>query len=93
MARPSSNLGDNGFLQAALEGLLLQKQRIEAQIAEVRSLLGRHRVSSSKASGSGGTKLATARGRRPLSEAARKRIAAAQKKRWAEYRKQHRTAE
>ncbi len=94
MARPSSNLGDNGFLQAALEGLLLQKQRIEAQIAEVRSLLGRHRVSNSKAaSASGGTKLATARGRRPLSEAARKRIAAAQKKRWAEYRKQHRTAE
>jgi hypothetical protein len=83
MPRSPSTLRDPGFLEAALEGLLLQKERIEAQIREVRELLGRSRPAA----------IETANGReerrkRELSEAARKRIAAAQKKRWAEYRKQ-----
>ena len=84
MARSSSTLRDPGFLEAALEGLLLQKERIEAQIREVRELLGHSRsepVETAHAHEEGG--------KRRLSEAARKRIAAAQKKRWAEYRKQH----
>lgn len=84
MPRPSSTLRDPGFLEAALEGLLLQKQRIEAQIREVRDLLGQSRsqpVEKSNGDEEGG--------KRQLSDSARKRIAAAQKKRWAEYRKQH----
>jgi hypothetical protein len=86
MARPSSTLSDPGLLEAALEGLLLQRDRIESQIREVRALLGRKRVGRPAApqpQAGGGTKT-----KRQLSEAARRRIAAAQKKRWAEYRKQ-----
>lgn len=78
---------DNGLLQAALEGLELQRKRIEEQIQQVRSMLGggggRGRT---KSASSGGT-VRPARVKRELSPAARKRIAAAQKKRWAEYRK------
>lgn len=84
MPRPSSTLRDPGFLEAALEGLLLQKQRIEAQIREVRALLGQSR--SQPVEKSNGDEES---GKRQLSDSARKRIAAAQKKRWAEYRKQH----
>lgn len=83
MAREPRTLNDPGLLEAALEGLMLQRQRIEGQIREVRALLGRRRAGSSVAE-------APVPGirKRELSEAARKRIAAAQKKRWAEYRKQ-----
>jgi hypothetical protein len=84
MPRPSSTLRDPGFLEAALEGLLLQKERIEAQIREVRELLGRRQAEGTE-SGNGRAEPR----RRQLSDAARKRIAAAQKRRWAEYRKQH----
>jgi hypothetical protein len=85
MARTTKSFSDPNMLEAALEGLLLQKQRIEAQIQEVRSLLGRRR-------GSAPARVEAVEPSRParkreLSEAARKRIAAAQKKRWAEYRK------
>ena len=84
MPRPSSTLRDPGFLEAALEGLLLQKERIEAQIREVRELLGRQRSETVEpVNGRDESR------KRQLSEAARERIAAAQKRRWAEYRKQH----
>ena len=80
MPRTSRNINnDPGFLVAALEGLEMQKQRLEDQIEEVKSLLGRSngpaQVPSKRAS------------KRVLSASARKRIAAAQKKRWAEFRK------
>jgi hypothetical protein len=78
---------DAGLLEAALEGLELQKQRVEAQIREVRSLLGRKRGPVPSAGESQPAAPAKPRKKRQLSEAARKRIAAAQKKRWAEYRK------
>lgn len=75
---------DKSLLSAALEGLELQKERIEEQIRNVRALLGhgtgrrgRPSAAASKAT----------HGRSRLSPAARKRIAAAQKRRWAEYRK------
>lgn len=84
MAREPRTLRDPGLLEAALEGLTLQRQRIEGQIREVRALLGRRRAGA--ASPAEDT-VATGR-KRELSDAARKRIAAAQKKRWAEYRKQ-----
>ena len=77
MPRTSRKIQDSALLQAALEGLELQRQKIEDQINEVKARLGR----------SGGTRGGRG-GRRTLSAAARKRIAAAQKKRWAEYRKQ-----
>lgn len=71
------------LLTAALEGLELQKQRIETQIAQVRSALGKKVVRVAAASA-----ISNLSGpKRNLSEAARKRIAAAQKRRWAEYRK------
>lgn len=74
---------DQSLLSAALEGLELQKQRLEEQIQEVRSLLGKGRRGRPP-----GASMAThRRGPGRLSPAARKRIAAAQKRRWAEYRK------
>jgi|SwirhisoilCB2_FD_contig_31_2055588_length_403_multi_3_in_0_out_0_1 hypothetical protein len=83
MPRSSKSLSDPNLLEAALEGLLLQKQRLEAQIQDVRVLLGKRKPGSHTAESNGVS------GRRELSDAARKRIATAQKKRWAEYRKQH----
>jgi hypothetical protein len=80
-------LRDPGLLEAALEGLLLQRERLEAQIKEVRSLLGRRGRSGSAPASASETQSSSPR-KRELSEAARKRIAAAQKKRWAEYRRQ-----
>ncbi len=82
MARTTST-ADQGLLEAALEGLELQRQRIEEQIRQVRDRLG-------QGGSRGAAKKAAAtrtRPRRKLSEQARKRIAAAQKKRWAAFRK------
>lgn len=89
MPRTGNSMQDPSLLMAALEGLQLQKQRIEEQIQEVRSLLGK------KAPGKPGRPASSTKGpiastigkRGRLSPAARKRIAAAQKRRWAEYRK------
>ncbi len=70
------------LLEAALEGLENKKRQIEDQIRNVRSLLR------------GSTKQVAERvhsdvkpTKRDLSPEARKRIAAAQKKRWAKFRK------
>ena len=92
MARPANTLRDRSLLTAALEGLELQRQRIDQQIQEVRSLLGKtpgRRGRPPVAANSSATNTASASKRRGgrLSAAARKRIAAAQKRRWAEYRK------
>jgi hypothetical protein len=76
----TNSIRDHALLTAALEGLELQKKRLDDQIQEVRSLLGkgkRGRPPGSTNSQSSGR----------LSTAARRRIAAAQKRRWAEYRK------
>jgi cell division septum initiation protein DivIVA len=88
MTLSSNTLSDPAFLNAALEGLESQKQRLEEQIAEVRQLLGKS--GGRKASRSAAAPAAEEDGRpkRQMSAAARKRIAEAQKKRWAEYRKQ-----
>jgi hypothetical protein len=67
---------DNDVLAAALEGFEAQKKRIDAQIAEIRQLM---------TGGSAGP-AATAepgRKRRKVSAAGRKRMAEAQRKRWA----------
>jgi hypothetical protein len=80
MRRTIKSFGDTSFLAAALQGLEMQKTRIEEQIEQVRSMLG-HRPGTAGASAQKPVR------RRRLSVAARKRIAVAQKRRWAEYRK------
>ena len=95
MARTSSPVNTATFLEAALEGLQLQKQRIEEQIAQVRGMLGHGKGSSPKAAAKPAAAAAApaaaapvVKERRKLSAAARKRIAVAQKRRWAAYRKE-----
>lgn len=80
MARTAKTIRDQSLLTAALEGLELQKRRIEDQIQEVRLLLG-------KGTGRRGRPPGSAHKAGRLSASARRRIAAAQKRRWAEYRK------
>jgi hypothetical protein len=82
MPRSAKSIQDASFLAAALEGLDLQRKRIEEQIAQVRAMLGGKKVSA----GAGAAPAKSAR-KRVLSPAARRRIATAQKKRWAEYRR------
>ena len=91
MPRTGNSIQNHSLLAAALEGLELQKQRIDEQIREVRALLGKTSGRRGRPPGStnGGVKARTAPAtkRARLSAAARNRIAAAQKRRWAEYRK------
>ncbi len=89
MPKGKQPVADHLLLQAALEGLELQKQRIDEQIAHVRSRLG---GSEPRKATAAPAKVAVVRKRRELSPAARRRIAAAQKKRWAEYRKAAKTS-
>lgn len=89
MPRSGNSIRNDSLLAAALEGLELQKQRIDEQIREVRSLLGKgpgRRGRPAAVANGTTTEPAAKRGGR-LSASARKRIAAAQKRRWAEYRK------
>ena len=83
------------ILEAALQGLEAQRQKLDDQISEVRSLLGR-RVGRPPKGGSGGAATASEADapakRKGLSAEARKRIAAAQKKRWAAFRKNQKSA-
>lgn len=76
---PRGKLLDNAILQAALEGLEFQRQRIEGQIAQVQCLLAPRR---------GPTPVpAAGKPKRTISAAGRKRIAAAQRRRWAALKK------
>ena len=81
----TKTLQDHALLEAALEGLESQKERLQEQIDQVRSLLGRGTGRRGRPPANGTAPAVTKT--RHLSPAARKRIAAAQKKRWAEYRK------
>ena len=77
---------DKALLEAALAGLEAQKAKVDEQIGEVRNMLdGRpdRPASSTKRAAPAAQKPP----RPPLSAAALKRISAAQKKRWAEYRR------
>jgi hypothetical protein len=82
MPRTQKAIRDESLLSAALEGLELQRRRIEEQIQEVRLLLGKGAGRRGRPPGPGHK-----RGPGRMSEAARRRIGAAQKRRWAEYRK------
>ena len=80
MAR-SGSTEDLSTLQMALVGYQIEKQRIEGKIQDIQARLkGKAPATAAAADKPAGAK-------RVLSPAARKRIAAAQKKRWAEHRK------
>ena len=80
MARRS--LEDLSTLQMALVGYQMERQKIDDRIREIQAKLkGKHAGAPAAA----GEKKAAVK--RVLSPEARKRIAAAQKKRWAEHRK------
>jgi hypothetical protein len=77
------------ILEYALQHLEKERDELQSRIDAIRRQLG-GRVAASTANGSANATAAPAR-KRTLSEAARKRIAAAQKRRWAEHRKQLKT--
>jgi len=81
MARGKS-IEDLTTLQMALIGYQIEKQKIEEKIAEIHGQLKGRRIPASSGSGE-----KPAGVKRVLSPEARKRIAAAQKKRWAEHRR------
>ena len=91
MARTSAS-PNREILEAALQGLEAQKQKLDEQISQVRSMMGRRvgrppKSAGSSSESSDGSSTGTGRKKRVLSPEARKRIAAAQKKRWASFRK------
>jgi hypothetical protein len=84
MARVSH---DPGLLQAALYGYQMEKEKIEAKIRELQAQLKGKKAPAPAA------KAAKSGGRREMSDAARARIAAAQRKRWAEFHKKRAAAQ
>src|SRR5690348_206545 len=64
---------DQALLEAALAGFLQQRDQVDAKISEIQSQLSGSSTSSHKS--------------REMSAAARERIAAAQRKRWATFHK------
>ena len=92
MAAPSREI-----LEAALTGLEAQRDKIDQQISQVRTMLGGKAgagkvgrpAKASFANSLVSNAFAGEPRKRVLSPEARKRIAAAQKKRWAAFRKTH----
>lgn len=79
---------DTTTLEAALVGLELKRSEIDGLISKIKKQLGGKSTSASSASSAPAAKSTGApRRKRVLSTEARKRIAAAQKRRWAEHRK------
>jgi hypothetical protein len=79
---------DNSILEAALQGLLAQREKIEGQITEVRRFINGNRTSPSAA-----TTEETPGKRKKFSAASRRKMAEAQKRRWAEAKGKTETAE
>jgi hypothetical protein len=80
MAKSNTNAD---ILRYALTHLEQERDAIQVKIDHINSQLGQKVSAPAAATVSGGT----TRKKRTLSASARKRIAAAQKKRWAEHRK------
>jgi len=72
------------ILTAAIEGFEIQKARLDAQIAEIKQLLGGAPEPVAVVS----RPSSPSRGRRKMSKAGRAAIAAAQRKRWADKKEQ-----
>ena len=72
---------DTELLEAALIGFQHQRDEVVRKIADLRS-----RIGGNSGSGSTGSATGSAAAGRTLSPAARRRIALAQKKRWAAYK-------
>src|SRR5258708_33965933 len=79
------NADDLMTLQMALVGYQAEKQKIEEKISQIQGQLKGKKVSSPSASASAPAE--KTRVQRVLSPEPRKRIAAAQKKRWPEHRR------
>ena len=79
---------DRSILEAALIGYQQQVQGILTSMEEIRTQLGQRKTRPVQDQ-TDSEVAAPARKKRTMSAAARKRIAEAQKKRWAEYHKQH----
>jgi hypothetical protein len=79
---------DNSILEAALQGLLAQREKIEGQITEVRRFLNGNRTNPSAETTEG-----TPGKRKKFSAASRRKMAEAQKRRWAEAKGKTETAE
>jgi hypothetical protein len=73
---------DQNLLAMALVGYEVEKKKIEERIKEIRAKLSGAKLAAKESAPEPGE---TPK-RRKLSKAARQRIAAAQKKRWAEHR-------
>jgi hypothetical protein len=80
---------DQAILAAAIEGLEMQKSRLDEQITMVRKMIGGGAKRGPKPKAAKATEEPVARKKarkkRVMSSEARERIAAAQKKRWAAY--------
>ncbi len=98
----AKNLGlpsDPALLSALLEGLQMSRQRLDAQIASVKAAIAgepepapaavEEEAPAAAAPRKGKKGRKPGSGRRKLSPAARKAIAAAQKRRWEEFRKKN----
>ena len=98
MAKTTLLVDNIALYEAALEGLELQKQRVEEQIRQVRAVLSGRRVTATQSEAAPSAATADKKKKvkaapsvkkprkRTLSEEARQRIAAAQKKRWETFR-------
>ena len=82
---PKGSRVDHEMLSMALVGYTTQKAKIEAAIAEIRATLG-SQATEPPNDVAGASPAGT---RRAMSASARRRIAAAQKKRWADYHREH----
>ncbi len=79
-----NTLDDAKILQAAIAGLEVQRQQLDEQIAELRARLAA--LTAAPSAGVRRTRVTrTARKKKVLSPEARRRIAEAQRRRWAEY--------
>jgi hypothetical protein len=78
---------DTELLKAALFGYQVQSERLEASIADIQAQLGHRGPGRPPKAATNGIEEA-APAKRTMSASARKRIALAQKKRWATYHEQ-----
>jgi hypothetical protein len=86
MPRPPKQ--DTELLEAALIGFQHRRDHVEQKIAELRSQIGGTATSKSAPAAADGS---AAPKKRTMSASARRRIALAQKKRWAAYKAEHGT--